>query len=115
MGGTQLTGTDMITADPRTGIYLIRYIFMPIDSITLTGTDLRVSRACFGTMTFGDQTSESQAARMVDSCIDYGINFFDTANMYQTGLSEDILGRILTRKRERVVLALGEDRRGVRA
>ena len=72
---------------------------------TLPHTDLIVSRACFGTMTFGSQTDEPTAARMFDLCIDHGINFFDTANMYNTGAAESIVGNILKGRRDRVILA----------
>jgi aryl-alcohol dehydrogenase-like predicted oxidoreductase len=71
----------------------------------LKGTDLNVSRACFGTMTFGSQVDEVLASRMVNYCVDRGINFFDTANVYQLGVSEQMLGTALTGKREKVVLA----------
>src|ERR1044072_4935199 len=76
-----------------------------MDQRKLKGTDLNVSRACFGTMTFGSQVDESLAATMVDRCIERGVNFFDTANMYQTGLSEEFLGNALRGKRNNVVLA----------
>lgn len=72
---------------------------------TLKGTDLKVSRACFGTMTFGSQVDEALALSMVNYCIEQGINFFDTANMYQLGVSEQMLGKALRGKRESVVLA----------
>ncbi len=72
---------------------------------TLPHTGLTVSRACFGTMTFGSQTDEPAAARMFDLCIDRGINFFDTANMYNTGVAESIVGNILKGRRDRVILA----------
>ena len=72
---------------------------------TLAHTDLAVSRACFGTMTFGSQTSQADAARIVDRCIDSGINFFDTANAYNGGLAEEILGYVLKERRARVILA----------
>ncbi len=71
----------------------------------LPHTDLTVSRACFGTMTFGQQVDAAAAARIVDLCLDRGINFFDTANSYVKGQSETILGGILKGRRERVVLA----------
>ena len=48
----------------------------------LSHTDLEVSRMSFGTMTFGSQSDEATARRMVDRCLDAGINFFDTANIY---------------------------------
>jgi 1-deoxyxylulose-5-phosphate synthase len=72
---------------------------------TLSHTDLTVSRACFGAMTFGGQTDEPTAARMIDLCLDRGINFFDTANAYTGGQSETVLGKLLKGRRDRVVLA----------
>jgi aryl-alcohol dehydrogenase-like predicted oxidoreductase len=75
-------------------------------NVNLMGTDLCVSRVCFGTMTFGSQVKEqATATRMVDFCIDAGINFFDTANVYQQGMSEEMLGEALLGRRDRVVLA----------
>jgi aryl-alcohol dehydrogenase-like predicted oxidoreductase len=71
----------------------------------LNGIGLEVSRACFGTMTFGAQASPEASSRMVDVCLDAGINFFDTANVYNKGASESILGRALGKRRSRVVLA----------
>lgn len=72
---------------------------------TLPNTDLRVSRASFGTMTFGSQTDEATARRMIDLCFDSGINFFDTANVYNKGLSETIVGKLLKGRRGKAVLA----------
>jgi aryl-alcohol dehydrogenase-like predicted oxidoreductase len=71
----------------------------------LKGTDLNVSRACFGTMTFGGQVDEELAGRMVDRCLEAGVNFFDTANVYTKGASEELLGRALRGRRREVVLA----------
>ncbi len=56
-------------------------------------------------MTFGGQTDEPTARRMVDICMDRGINFFDTANAYNKGQSEVILGSVLKGRRHRVILA----------
>lgn len=64
-----------------------------------------VSRVCFGTMTFGGQTDEAAARCIIDCCLDAGINFIDTANVYNKGVSESILGRILKGRRDKVVLA----------
>src|SRR6267142_466946 len=72
---------------------------------TLTNTDLRVSRACFGTMTFGSQVDEPVAMRIVNKCLDDGVNFFDTANVYNLGISETIVGNCLKGRRDKVVLA----------
>ena len=84
---------------------------------TLGGIGMTVSRVCLGTMTFGQQTDEASAGRMVDAALDAGVNFFDTANNYVQGASEKIVGRTLKGRRNRVVLASkvcnfsGEDRR----
>jgi aryl-alcohol dehydrogenase-like predicted oxidoreductase len=56
-------------------------------------------------MTFGAQTDEAAAIAMVDFCLDHGINFFDTANVYNNGAAETIAGRALKGRRDRVVLA----------
>ncbi len=71
----------------------------------LKHTELKVSRLSFGTMTFGSQTGEAEAARMVSRCLEAGINFFDTANMYNAGQAEIILGKALAKRRDQVVLA----------
>jgi len=71
----------------------------------LRHTDLTVSRGCFGAMTFGGQTDEPTARHMVDMCLDRGINFFDTANSYNKGQSETILGNVLKGRRDKVILA----------
>ena len=76
-----------------------------MENRTLPHTDLTVSRACFGTMTFGSQADEATSRRLVDYCIDHGINFFDTANAYNQGQSETILGNILKGRRDRIILA----------
>ena len=76
-----------------------------MQSTALAGTGLNVSRVCLGTMTFGSQVEEAGAARMVDYALDQGVTFFDTANVYNGGLSEEITGRVLGARRSRIVLA----------
>jgi aryl-alcohol dehydrogenase-like predicted oxidoreductase len=49
----------------------------------LSTTALEASRLCFGTLTFGSQTDEAATSRIVDRCLDAGINFFDTANVHK--------------------------------
>jgi len=71
----------------------------------LAHTDLAVSRVCFGAMTFGSQVDTAAGAGMVDLAIEYGVNFFDTANSYNAGRSESMLGGILKGRRDRVILA----------
>lgn len=56
-------------------------------------------------MTFGGQTDEPTSVQMVERCLDSGINFFDTANVYTGGTSETMLGRALKGRRQRVILA----------
>lgn len=76
-----------------------------MDTTSLSSTGLTVSRLCFGTMTFGGQTDESTAVRMVERSMDAGVNFFDTANVYNAGTSEEMLGKALKGRRHRVILA----------
>jgi len=56
-------------------------------------------------MTFGSQVDEPAARSIVDVCLERGINFIDTANVYNAGKTEEILARILAGRREKVVLA----------
>src|ERR1700683_5296098 len=76
-----------------------------MDKVTLNHTSLDVSRICFGAMTFGGQTDEAAARGMIDRCVDAGINFLDTANVYNTGASEEMLGRLLEGRRKDFILA----------
>lgn len=76
-----------------------------MDYVSLAGTDLKVSRLCFGTMTFGGQVDEAESVRIVDRCLDEGINFFDTANAYTGGKSETLLGKALKGRRDRAIVA----------
>ena len=76
-----------------------------MDYRAVAGGALRVSRVVMGTMTFGSQVDEPTAARMVERCLDAGVNFFDTANAYNKGLSEEMLGRILKGRRDKVIVA----------
>ena len=72
---------------------------------TLLGnTGITVSRLCFGTMSFGGDADEATSAAMFARCLDVGINFFDTANAYSQGRSEEILGRLLQGKRDELVI-----------
>ena len=72
---------------------------------TFQHTGLKVSRLSFGTMPFGSQADQSASTRMVDQCLEAGINFFDTANMYNQGRAEEVLGRALGARRPRVIVA----------
>jgi len=66
---------------------------------------LKVSEICLGTMTFGRRTDEAESMRIVDMARDKGINFFDTADGYGAGASEEILGKALKGHRRQAVVA----------
>src|SRR5882762_6757097 len=68
-------------------------------------TGLKVSELCLGCMTFGRETDESVASKILDRFLDAGGNFLDTANVYAAGKSEEILGNILGSRRSSIVLA----------
>jgi aryl-alcohol dehydrogenase-like predicted oxidoreductase len=71
---------------------------------TLGRTGVQVSCLCFGTMSFGGVADEETSAAMFHRCREAGINFFDTANVYANGRSEEILGRLIADCRDEIVL-----------
>jgi aryl-alcohol dehydrogenase-like predicted oxidoreductase len=71
----------------------------------IAGAELEIPRATIGTMMFGSRADPAESARIVDTSLDCGINFFDTANMYNDGESERILGKILSGRREQAIIA----------
>jgi aryl-alcohol dehydrogenase-like predicted oxidoreductase len=71
----------------------------------LGATGLKVSELCLGCMTFGRETDEATARRIIDRYLELGGNFLDTANVYAAGASEEITGRIIKDRRDSVVLA----------
>ena len=81
--------------------------------VNLGKSGLKVSRICLGAMTYGTPSwrpwvlEEAQARPILQRAVEMGINFFDTADMYSNGLSEEILGRALRdfSRREDVVIA----------
>ena len=68
-------------------------------------TGVQVSQLCAGTMAYGGDADESASAAMYKAARDAGINFFDTANQYNDGRSETILGGLMQGHREDLVLA----------
>lgn len=81
---------------------------------TLPNTDVKVSKICLGTMTFGEQNTEADGHAQMDYALENGVNFFDTAEMYSVpgreetyGSTEKILGTWFkkTGKREEIILA----------
>ncbi|HYF18826.1 MAG TPA: aldo/keto reductase [Ramlibacter sp.] len=83
--------------------------------VRLGRTGLKVSRLCLGCMTYGDPNRgthawtlpEEQSRPLIRQALEGGINFFDTANVYSDGTSEEILGRAIREftRREEVVIA----------
>jgi len=80
----------------------------------LGGSGLRVPVLSFGTATFGGgsdffkawgTTQVEEARRLVDLCLDAGVNLFDTANVYSQGISEEILGKAIAGKRHEVLIS----------
>ena len=82
--------------------------------VNLGSTGLKVSRICLGTMTYGSKKwrewvlEEEDSLPFIKRALELGINFFDTADMYSNGASEEVLGRALRKcgvSRDRVVVA----------
>jgi aryl-alcohol dehydrogenase-like predicted oxidoreductase len=80
-----------------------------MDYVLLGNTGVRVSKLCLGTMTFGNESDEKTSFAIMDRAAEIGINFFDTANIYNKGQnkgqSEVITGKWLKGRRESIVLA----------
>src|SRR5918998_5697384 len=68
-------------------------------------TGLMVSELCLGCMTFGRELDEEGSSRAVARFLDAGGNFIDTADVYEHGVSEEIVGRAIKSARDQVVLA----------
>jgi len=86
-----------------------------MEYVRLGKSGLKVSRICLGCMTYGNPEKgthpwaldEEQSRPFIQQALELGINFFDTANVYSQGASEEILGRALRdlAKRDEVVVA----------
>ncbi|MDO9087340.1 MAG: aldo/keto reductase [Anaerolineaceae bacterium] len=67
-------------------------------------TGVKVSELCFGTMSFGGDADAETSEKMYRRCREAGINFFDCANVYSDGKSEELLGNFIATEREEVVI-----------
>jgi 1-deoxyxylulose-5-phosphate synthase len=85
-----------------------------VDHVNLGSTGLKVSRICLGCMSYGDPgwrdwvLGEEASLPFIRQALEFGVNFFDTADMYSLGRSEEVLGRALKELgpgRDRVVIA----------
>src|SRR3954453_18122771 len=89
-------------------------IYSPMEFRQLGRSGLKVPALSFGTGTFGGGTEffrawgssdVAEASRMVDICMEAGVNLFDTADVYSNGLSEEILGQAIKGRREKVLIS----------
>ena len=85
-----------------------------MDYVNLGPTGLKVSRLCLGAMTYGSKQwrpwvlEEEEARPFIRRALEFGINYFDTADMYSVGRSEEVLGRALKdfgQRRDRIIVA----------
>lgn len=87
----------------------------PMKFVNLGETGLRVSSVCVGCMSFGTGAGrwkwtldEEKSLPVLDYCYQKGLNFYDTANVYSNGVSEEILGKAIKKynwRRENLVIA----------
>src|SRR6266699_1154070 len=84
-----------------------------MDHRRLGNTGLKVPVLCFGTATFGGgneffqawgSSGVEEATRLLDICLEAGVNFFDTADVYSQGLSEEILGEAIRQQPRETLL-----------
>ncbi|MFZ0590181.1 MAG: aldo/keto reductase [Bryobacteraceae bacterium] len=85
-----------------------------MDYRLLGRSGLKVSSLSFGAATFGGggeffrawgETGAEEARRLVDICLDAGVNLFDTADIYSNGLSEEVLGKAVAGKRDKLLIS----------
>jgi aryl-alcohol dehydrogenase-like predicted oxidoreductase len=78
-----------------------------MEIVRLGRSGLKVSRICLGTMTFGAGAAESTSTQLMDRFVELGGNFLDTADQYNAGVSEEIVGRWIKARgnRDQIVLA----------
>lgn len=76
-----------------------------MDYVAFGKTGIRVPPVCLGTGTFGKEADEAAALALMDQAFDAGICFFDTANIYNKGRTEQIVGKWLRNRRNAVILA----------
>lgn len=78
---------------------------MDMEYRTLGRAGVKVSSLCLGTMMFGGPTSEKDSIHIMHRAMDAGINFLDTANVYNGGESESVIGKAVSENREKWVIA----------
>lgn len=73
--------------------------------VQLGKAGFRVSEICLGTMTFGNEADDKTSFQIMDRATEAGVNFFDTADIYSQGRSEEIIGAWMRERREEIVVA----------
>lgn len=76
-----------------------------MDFVRFGRTGFKTSQLCYGTMSFGGDADEAESKKLYAACRDAGINFFDTANVYSAGRSEEILGELIAHERENLIIS----------
>ena len=76
-----------------------------MDYNALGRAGVKVSSLCLGTMMYGGPTSEKDSIRIIHRAMDAGINFLDTANVYNGGESERVIGKAVSENRDKWVIA----------
>jgi len=85
-----------------------------VDYRQFGGSGLRIPVLTFGTATFGGvgdffrewgRTEEAEARTLLDVCLEAGLNCFDTANVYSSGRSEEVLGAAVAGRRDQVLIS----------
>ena len=71
-----------------------------MDYTTLPNTDIKVSKICLGTMTWGNQNTEADGFSQMDYALEKGVNFFDTAELYPVPATKQTQGRTSEYKRQ---------------
>ncbi len=72
--------------------------------VSFADTGVNVSELCLGTMMFGGRCDEAESDRVLGLALEHGVNFIDTAAMYGNGVTEEILGRIMRGRRDKLFL-----------
>ena len=80
---------------------------------SLGRTGIKVSPLCLGAMMFGGRTEFDDGVAIVDKAIDQGINFIDTANVYNRGISEEVVGEAIKRRGRRDTMVIATKVHGV--
>src|SRR5262245_25632476 len=94
----RLAGAGILRRENPPGVRAMQYRH-------LGKSPLKVSTLCLGTMMFGDQTDAKVAGEIVAHAREHGVNFIDTADVYSTGKSEQMVGALLKGQRHDWIVA----------